>query len=281
MRRLIYAGRLEDCKQQLEKAQETLQKRLDRNEKLKEKLKKLVSQIDYLDTSDINIDNITDEQIYQAKYSERLDEYKKLSTQWYELSEDDKSKFYSNYMDVTNAFDNWTDSVKKVPELEEKIKRAQERYDKQYNLERVYTKEMPEVFKDEQEYLAKEWTEWDIQQREEMYSMYEQVKNGEIDEKIYYKKYGYGKGDKWRKTDEEFYQMELKEAKMFIIDLYNRVKKITGEKIYDWSELYYNNGALNGVITGEDGTAKVESILAGGYNIQRLHVRVLVHEVKR
>ena len=165
--------------------------------------------------------------------------------------------------------------------LEEKIKRAQERYDKQYNLERVYTKEMPEVFKEEQEYLAQKWTEWDIQQREEMYKYYERYQNGEITRERYYKLYGCGRADRLRKTDEEFYQMELQEAKMFIIDLYNRVKKITGEKIYDWSELYYNNGALNGIIEGEDGTAKVESILAGGYNIQRLHVRVLVHEVKR
>lgn len=280
MRRLVYAGKLEDYKQQLEKAEENLQKRLIRNEKLKEKLKEFISQIDYLDISNVNIDTITNEQIYQAKYSDRLNEYKKLSTQWYELSEEDKDKFYSHYMDVTTAFDNYVESVRKIPELEEKIKKAQERFDKQYNLEHTYTTEMPETFKKAQEFLAKKWTEWDIARREEMYTMYEQYRNGEIDGKDYYDKYGMGKGDKWEKTDEQFYQMELQEAKILIIDLFNRIKKITGEKIYSWTELHYDNGALNGIVEGENGKAKVESIFAGGYNIQRLHVRVLVHEIK-
>lgn len=36
------------------------------------------------------------------------------------------------------------------------------------------------------------------------------------------------------------------------------------------------NGELNGYIEGENGTCKIETIYAGGYNIQCLHYRVLV-----
>lgn len=36
------------------------------------------------------------------------------------------------------------------------------------------------------------------------------------------------------------------------------------------------NGELNGYIKGENGTCKIETIYAGGYNIQCLHYRVLV-----
>lgn len=39
------------------------------------------------------------------------------------------------------------------------------------------------------------------------------------------------------------------------------------------------NGELNGTIKGENGICKIETIYAGGYNIQCLHYRVLVHKV--
>lgn len=64
-------------------------------------------------------------------------------------------------------------------------------------------------------------------------------------------------------------------------ELVNKVTDITGE-ITDITRLYVaNDGSLNGVIIGENGTAKVETIVAGGYNIQCLHYRVLVHSLKR
>lgn len=90
--------------------------------------------------------------------------------------------------------------------------------------------------------------------------------------------YKYSQEMELSKTEEEFYKSNLKEVELFIVDLYNRVKAITGE-VTDWANIHYGGKALNGFVTGENGTAKVESILAGGYNIQRLHVRVLVHKV--
>ena len=38
------------------------------------------------------------------------------------------------------------------------------------------------------------------------------------------------------------------------------------------------DGNVNGVITGTKKSAKIESIFAGGYNIQQLHTRMLIHE---
>lgn len=40
------------------------------------------------------------------------------------------------------------------------------------------------------------------------------------------------------------------------------------------------NGELNGVIQGENGKCKIETIYAGGWNIQCLHYRVLIHKIK-
>jgi hypothetical protein len=38
----------------------------------------------------------------------------------------------------------------------------------------------------------------------------------------------------------------------------------------------YEGAAINGYIKGENGSVEVRSIIAGGYNIQKRHVRVLV-----
>lgn len=59
-------------------------------------------------------------------------------------------------------------------------------------------------------------------------------------------------------------------------DLYVRCAKVVGV-ITDARGLKLgDNGSINGGIIGEDGMANVETIWAGGYNIQRLHFRVLV-----
>lgn len=63
----------------------------------------------------------------------------------------------------------------------------------------------------------------------------------------------------------------------FIIE---RVNSICG-KITDASGLKVGaKGDLNGHIIGERGTAHVQTIGAGGYNIQCFHFRTLIHEVK-
>lgn len=67
-----------------------------------------------------------------------------------------------------------------------------------------------------------------------------------------------------------------KQAKM--LDLIDRINKVVGT-ITDATTLRIKAGNLNGIIVGEKGKAKVETIGAGGYNIQCFHYRTLVHEV--
>ena len=88
----------------------------------------------------------------------------------------------------------------------------------------------------------------------------------------------------WDLSDEKIHAINLRDGETLILDLLKRVTKITGP-VTDWSSLYVTQGnggaVINGLVYGEDGTAHVDSILAGGYNIQRLHVRTLVKPVKR
>lgn len=70
------------------------------------------------------------------------------------------------------------------------------------------------------------------------------------------------------------------ERKAKLLDLVYRITHITGE-ITDAEDLYISEkGNLDGTVIGEKGTAVVNTIGAGGYNIQCFHYRTLVKELK-
>ena len=117
-----------------------------------------------------------------------------------------------------------------------------------------------------------------IYTEEEVLILIEKYK--ELGYKSFIKEYSYNDYDFMKIDDKKLEATNEKEAKALIIDLYNRVKEITGE-VESWEDVHATQGAqgmvvLNGTVKGKEGVAQVESILAGGYNIQRLHIRVLV-----
>lgn len=84
---------------------------------------------------------------------------------------------------------------------------------------------------------------------------------------------------KSRNLDKDLNNMLNQEVQNKRIDLYYRCSAVVGV-ITDASGLYLgNNGSINGIIIGENGKAKVETIFAGGYNIQCLHYRVLIKPI--
>ena len=63
----------------------------------------------------------------------------------------------------------------------------------------------------------------------------------------------------------------------FIIE---RTNEIVGQ-IIDASNLHIgDSGEMNGYIIGTKGVAKVQTVGAGGYNIQRFHFRTLIHKMQ-
>ena len=58
-----------------------------------------------------------------------------------------------------------------------------------------------------------------------------------------------------------------------------RVNKEVGTIVKALSLNVGVDGELNGIIQGETGTCKIQTIYAGGYNVQCLHYRVLIHKV--
>ena len=61
-------------------------------------------------------------------------------------------------------------------------------------------------------------------------------------------------------------------------NLLKRIEKRTGE-ITKASLNIGANSELNGIIEGNKGKIKIETIYAGGYNIQCLHFRMLIHDL--
>ena len=166
----------------------------------------------------------------------------------------------------------------KIPEREQKIKFWQEKLEKA-NAENRRLMEMPEQLKQLYEQIKAELIEYNTNFRNEYRSDWEKVRKNEMNIEDFRKKY---KGVEFYKvfyqTDEEIVKEANADAKSYVLDIVSRVQKLAGE-ITDWN-LYINGNHLNGTVTGTRGKAKVETILAGGYNIQCLHNRVLVNRIK-
>ena len=142
----------------------------------------------------------------------------------------------------------------------------------------VLITDMPDILKGLKEELVERWDKWDIERRDRIQSDYR-----ELDYKEFSRKYTHADVMFKGKSDEQIHDDNVQSAENLIIDLIYRVRKITGE-ITDWSDIRATNGTdgftvLNGTVIGKEGIACVESITAGGYNIQRLHIRVLVYSV--
>ena len=76
-------------------------------------------------------------------------------------------------------------------------------------------------------------------------------------------------------SDEEIEKRARRSADAYVMDLIRRVTKKVGT-ITDYSDLTVRGPAINGTVIGDRGSTYVDTITAGGYNIQRLHYRVIL-----
>lgn len=88
---------------------------------------------------------------------------------------------------------------------------------------------------------------------------------------------------RFRSNNQFFIDKCTKQSLTLFTNLLNKVSSKVGN-IIDLSDLTTTTGnneiVLNGVVTGQNGKVKVQSILAGGHGVQRLHIRTLIKEIK-
>lgn len=151
--------------------------------------------------------------------------------------------------------------------------------------------EMPEAIIQFRANLIERWDAYDEWKKEEIKKDYNELLNSCMDHKTYREnamvmrnKWGAGYYEFMYLTSEQIHKANVTAADALVMNLFERTIQITG-KITDCKALRTNidNSGytiINGLVIGEKGKARVESIGAGGYNIQRYHIRVLVKEVK-
>lgn len=160
--------------------------------------------------------------------------------------------------DQKKVVDNWREKLSKQVEKELKIATV-----------------VPEAFKEARAELVRCWTEVDMRTKAAIEKALR-----EVDYKVYSKMYPYSVREWYLyHSEEDFRKANERDADEWLLDLYNRVVAVTGE-ITDCSNIRWGGKCLDGYIVGKEGKAIVETIQAGGYNIQRLHLRTLVKDMR-
>lgn len=168
--------------------------------------------------------------------------------------------------------------------LEKYIKQFKTEQDKQATLN-----SMPEVIIEFKNNLIEKWDRFDAWKKQEIRNEYNSFdyRNSE-ERRTFYSNMNNKWGRGWYEfmyfTQEQIHNQNVKDAENIVLNLINRTIELCGT-ITDAQDLSLdsdNQGYLiiNGIVRGEKGNARVESIGAGGYNIQRYHIRVLVKPVK-
>lgn len=188
------------------------------------------------------------------------------------------SQMFWVMFDIDNLKEDLVRLPKEIEELKKTLKNYQEQLVGQVDKENTYSTEVPEVLKALENELVEKWTAFDIKRKNQIQEAKRSLNYDEY--RKMFSKYEFNVLA--YKSDEDIRKDNEKDAKGMVMNLYNRIKDITGE-ITDWSGITLAPGArgsatLNGIVIGNKGKCKVESIYAEG-PVQRLHVRVLTKEI--
>lgn len=216
-----------------------------------QKLEKIFSLIEKCNQRIEKWKNVSEKE-YGITVPDDEDWQKKIETEAREKFDDEHRFQYVIRVSCTieDLQDQIKNNLRKVKEIETRIEGFQKKIEN-VSMFKLEYKSLPQVIKDFLENWKTEAVKFHIEHRKE---------NKDFE----------------NLTDEQIERV-VEEEKIFKgLDISRRVFRKCG-KITNSGELYIGkNGGINGLIIGEKGRANVETIMAGGYNIQCLHFRVLV-----
>ena len=270
----------------------TLEERIAKNEVKIEKKKNTIQKKEAA---------ITKKAAYlMKKYGVDVETFDKYDTTAREIAGNGKEGSNDIYWTMCDI-DHYKEDLRRIPkeiaEIEAVVEKQKKQLAGEIAKEATFTTEIPERLIQYRDALIAEWDDFDKAKRQRLIDEYRRMEEeenvrrategkrpgGTEAYKAFIKKHRYAGYEFMYATDEEIHKSNEEDAKKLILNLINRVKDIVGE-ITDYSHLRVEPGnqgfaVITGYVVGTMGRASVETILAGGYNIQRLHVRTLVHEI--
>lgn len=256
-------NKIEELKLKFEKSEQRVEKGKKTIERHKNQLQKKVDKIAMIG---LNLENndLSD-----------LSAYK-----WH----DDYKEYYWEFCDIESKQDDIIRATKKLKESERILLNWKEKLEKAKREDELLENEVPIVIK---EYL----NNWKSLAYNWYLNRYNEYKKYVDENGITYKNLKQRQtlfGNIIIEMDSKFIEEEREkwldtlleqEKKNKILDLMIRTKEVVGQiKNADCLTIGLD-GHLNGIIEGEKGKAKVQTIDAGGYNIQCYHFRVLVKKI--
>jgi chromosome segregation ATPase len=219
------------------------------------------------------------------------DDYDSLQSEMEEARAKDfnGTKFQEGYnyiYDLHTYYESIKDAHKAIEETKEKINRYSDML-KAEEAKNDFINNLPDNVKTFMDELEDSWNKYDMRRRDKILEMRHELyhmNSSSTEYKELHVKIQQKFGNNWYEdallTDEQIKKDNKKAVRALILDFINRVKDRVGT-ITSFANLYLNRdnqgyAILNGKVEGTNGVARVESIYAGGYNIQKLHVRVLV-----
>ena len=253
----------QDIRARLEKVQETITKKQGTLEKYRKKAEKIRSQI------------------LEKGWDLEAGRYQKQDTP-------EHNDCYWTFCDLDDAEEGIKRTEKAIQEKLEMLKKYKEQLlealEKEAERERF-----PEIFDQYRDVVVADWDAWDARRKERLRKEYDALLADDDLPSVRWKKKsafmqknGAHSIEFMRSSAEETHKENVQSAERLLTNLWTRVKEIVGTAT-DWSGLVirmgneYEGAVINGWVNGTDGKAVVETISAGGWNIQKFHYRTLVH----
>lgn len=185
------------------------------------------------------------------------------------------------FSDLSSIVGFLKDIVKLQNKYEEQLIKEEEEEKKKEEKSKAFKNSLPKILVDLMNNLLKNMDNYDFKVKKFLTEKFNELGKDE-----FFKQYGmsgYNLG-LINYSDEDIHKYNEVDAEILVRQLISKTKSVTGDivKLEGIDIAPGNKGvSLNGRVIGKKGQCDVESIIAGGYNIQKEHIRVILKNKKK